>query len=101
MCSAKVAYISFDILSVPKGAATHIRAFVPALAAAFGGIELVTVSEDADTKGLSEYLPWVRHTELPAIGATLIDRVLCFRRHLVHWLRNREFAAIQFRSIFE
>jgi glycosyltransferase involved in cell wall biosynthesis len=49
----------------------------------------------------TERWPGVFHTELPALGESLIDRVLCFRRFLAHWLRNRRFEAIQFRSIFE
>lgn len=101
MSSARLAYVSFDTVPAPKGAATHIQAFVRALAEAFGGMELVTVSAGAGNSPAKERWPGVFHTELPALGETLIDRVLCFRRLLAHWLAKRHFAAIQFRSIFE
>lgn len=97
MRRARLAYISFDTVPAPKGAATHIEAFTRALAGAFGGIELVSIG-DAPPQ---ERWPGVFHTELPASGASLIDRVLCFRRFLAQWLRSRHFEAIQFRSIFE
>ena len=98
---ARIAYISFDTVPAPKGAATHIEAFARALAGGFGGVELVTVSPGAEATARTERWPGVFHTELPALGESLIDRVLCFRRFLAHWLRNRRFEAIQFRSIFE
>ena len=87
----RLAYVSFDTVPAPKGAATHIEAFVRALDRAFGGVELVTVAGNGQSS----------HTELPAIGASLIDRVLCFRQYLTRWLATREFDVIQFRSIFE
>ena len=99
--SSRLAYISFDIVPAPKGAATHIEAFARALAAEFGGIELVTVAEGADAGARTERWPGVFHAEFPALGESLIDRVLCFRRFLAHWLEGRSFEAIQFRSIFE
>jgi len=101
MRHARLAYISFDIVPSPKGASTHIQAFVQSLAGAFGGAELVTVAQDAGPSPRQERWPDVFHTELAGEGATLIDRVLCFRRHLAHWLREKSFEAIQFRSIFE
>jgi glycosyltransferase involved in cell wall biosynthesis len=101
MCRSRLAYISFDTVPAPKGAATHIQAFAQSLAGAFGGIELVTVRDSAEVGPSKERWPGVCHTELPAVGATLIDRALCFRRFLAHWLRTRNFDAIQFRSIFE
>ncbi len=97
MRRARLAYISFDTVPAPKGAATHIQAFTRALAAAFGGVELVSIGDGPP----QERWAGVFHTELPASGASLIDRVLCFRRFLAHWLRDRHFEAIQFRSIFE
>jgi len=100
MRGSRLAYISFDTVPAPKGAATHIQAFAGALAGAFDGIELVSVG-GAEVCRTEERWPQVSHTELPAFGATLIDRVLCFRRFLAHWLRHRSFDAIQFRSIFE
>ena len=98
MRHARLAYVSFDTVPAPKGASTHIQAFSRALAGAFGGIELVTVGE---TLASGERWPGIFHTELPALGDTLIDRVMCFRRYLSHWLNGRSFEAIQFRSMFE
>ena len=97
---ARIAYLSFDTVPAPKGAATHIEAFARILAKEFGGVELVTVAPGAEVSVMERW-PGVRHTELPALGESLIDRVLCFRRFLTQWLRRREFEAIQFRSIFE
>jgi glycosyltransferase involved in cell wall biosynthesis len=101
MSCARLAYVSFDTAPAPKGASTHIEWFARALAQAFGEVELVTIAPGADAQSSTERWPGVRHTELPALGETLIDRVLCFRRFLAHWLRDRHFEAIQFRSIFE
>ncbi len=101
MTHARIAYVSFDTVPAPKGASTHILAFARALGGAFGGVELVTVASGAESTTRTERWPGVFHTELPALGETLIDRVLCFRRFLAHWLASRRFEAIQFRSIFE
>ena len=94
---AHVAYISFDVVPAPKGAATHIEAFARALAP----VELVTVAAGSDPEARIERWPGVFHTALPALGASAIDRVLCFRRYLARWLASRRFDAIQFRSSFE
>jgi glycosyltransferase involved in cell wall biosynthesis len=97
----RLAYISFDTVPAPKGASTHIAAFTRALARAFGSIELVTVSAATPCETLTERWPGVFHTELPGLGVSLIDRVLCFRRCLDRWLATRQFDLVQFRSIFE
>jgi glycosyltransferase involved in cell wall biosynthesis len=97
----RLAYISFDTVPAPKGAATHIAAFTRALARAFGSVELVTVSSAEATAPPTERWPGVFHTELPGLGVSLIDRVLCFRGCLERWLSIRRFDLIQFRSIFE
>ena len=94
----RIAYVSFDVVPGPKGAATHIEAFARALAAAFGGLDLITIAE---AHASEECDGAIRRTTLPAAGASLIDRVLCFRRFLTHWLETRSFEAIQYRSIFE
>ena len=44
MSTDSVIYTSFDRYPAPKGAATHIQAFVSALATEFGNVELVTVA---------------------------------------------------------
>jgi glycosyltransferase involved in cell wall biosynthesis len=97
----RTAYLSFDVVPAPKGAATHIEAFARLLGEAFGGLELVTAAPGREAIPPAERWPGVLHTALPATGLSLIDRVLCFRRALERWLHPRRFQAIQFRSIFE
>lgn len=97
----QIAYISFDVVPAPKGAAIHIAAFSQALAAAFGDIELVTVSPTAELIDKDEIFPQVQQTMLPAVGSNLISRVLYFQTLLRGWLQNRQFTAIHIRSIYE
>jgi glycosyltransferase involved in cell wall biosynthesis len=96
-----IAYISFDSVPAPKGAATHIQAFVQALACSFGSLDLVTVGLGIAETAPVERWPGVMHHELPAMGKSLVDRVLCFQLFLTRWLENRSLKAIQFRSMFE
>ena len=97
----KLAYISFDQVPTSKGAATHIEAFVRGLAAEFGSVDLVTVSSSSCVEGPCERWPSVIHWELPALGVSLIERVLYFRGFLTRWLEDRDFDVIHFRSNFE
>lgn len=97
----QLAYISFDLVPAPKGAAIHIQAFARALALQYGCIDLVTIAPGSEPTGPHERWPGVRHTELPALGASLIDRVLCFQRWLARWLQQHTFDVVHFRSIFE
>ncbi|MBW4446767.1 MAG: glycosyltransferase family 4 protein [Spirirestis rafaelensis WJT71-NPBG6] len=101
MTESQLAYISFDIVPAPKGAAIHIAAFSQALAAAFGDVELVTVSPTTETVDLYEIYPQVMHIMLPAVGDTLIHRILYFRSLLRTWLQKQRFAAVHIRSIYE
>lgn len=101
MIKSKIAYIAFDTVPAPKGAATHIAAFSIALAAAFDDIQLVTVSPTASSINSYEIYPQVIQTTLPAIGNTLITRILYFRRLLKAWLQRQRFEVIQIRSIYE
>ncbi len=98
-----LAYISFDVVPAPKGAAVHIEAFVRAIAQRFGSIQLVTVSPDADCHAMGDRWPGVHHLQLPARGKTLLERVLYFRRQLQAWLAQDapSFDIIHFRSIYE
>jgi len=96
-----IAYVSFDSVPAPKGAATHIQAFVLALARHFGSIELVTVGAGSAEMPPVERWPGVMHYELPAMGKSLVDRVLCFQLFLRRWLETRSFRAVHFRSTFE
>jgi glycosyltransferase involved in cell wall biosynthesis len=96
-----LAYISFDQVPAAKGASTHIEAFVRGLGAAFGGVDLVTVSATERVEVPLERWPGVRHWELPALGSSLIERVLHFGGFLTSWLECREYDVIHFRSNFE
>ncbi|OLP16084.1 glycosyl transferase family 1 [Leptolyngbya sp. 'hensonii'] len=95
-----LAYLSFDTVPAPKGAAIHIGAFVQSLAQGFGSVQLVTVSATPE-RTTAEPWPQVSQTALPAIGKTLIDRVLHFRQELGIWLQGRRFQVIHIRSIYE
>jgi glycosyltransferase involved in cell wall biosynthesis len=101
MSQPKIAYISFDTVPAPKGAAIHIAAFSQALATKFGEIQLVTVSPTAETVDCDEIYPQVKQIMLPAVGDNLISRILYFRRFLRAWLQGWRFEAIQIRSIYE
>lgn len=97
----RLAYVSFDQVPAAKGASTHIEAFVRGLAAEFGSIDLITVAAGRSTDEPCERWPGVMHCELPALGVSLIERVLYFRGFLTRWLQSRQYDVIHFRSIFE
>ncbi len=101
MNQPRLAYISFDTVPAPKGAAIHIVAFARTLASAFGEIQLVTVSPNSKITHSQEVLPGVVQTILPAVGDTLIHRVLYFRAMLESWWKGRQFDVIHVRSIYE
>lgn len=101
MTKSQIAYISFDIVPSPKGAAIHIAAFAQALASCYGDIELVTVSPTANRVDADNIYPQIQNVMLPAIGKTLIHRVLYFRQQLLYWLQGRKFEVIHIRSIYE
>jgi glycosyltransferase involved in cell wall biosynthesis len=101
MYQSKIAYISFDIVPSPKGAAVHIIAFSKALAAAFDGIELVTVSPTTECINIENFEPQVMQIMLPALGDNLIQRILYFRNLLRGWLDKKQFEAVHIRSIYE
>jgi glycosyltransferase involved in cell wall biosynthesis len=96
----RILYVAFDIVPAPKGAATHITAFAQALAGRFGRIDLVTAGSGTGARSLERW-PGVVHTELPALGVSLVDRVLCFQAYLRRWLDQHAYTVIQFRSPFE
>lgn len=101
MNQPQIAYISFDTVPAPKGAAIHIEAFSRALATAFDDIHLLTVSPTAELINYHQIHPQVMQTMLPALGKNLIQRILYFRRCLRGWLQGRRFDAIHIRSIYE
>ncbi|MBD2301310.1 glycosyltransferase family 4 protein [Nostoc sp. FACHB-190] len=101
MKQSKIAYISFDTVPAPKGAAIHITAFAQAVGTAFDGIDLVTVSPTRECIDSQEIYPQVAHTALAACGDNLIQRILNFRHLLKLWLQDKQFQVIHIRSIYE
>ena len=104
MSSRSLAYVSFDRFPAPKGAAVHIDAFVSGLASRFDDVDLVTVASTLKPptgsiiqRGEHSF----RHTELPASGSSLVERVLCFRTHLRSWWGRRRYDVAHVRSIYE
>jgi glycosyltransferase involved in cell wall biosynthesis len=96
-----ILYISFDVVPAPKGAATHIRHFVCALAEAYENVTLVTVSPREDIEEGESFDRAIKHLRLPALGPDLIARVAHFRRLLINFLIGKYFDVIHFRSPFE
>lgn len=101
MDSPRLAYICFDVVPAPKGASTHIEAFTQTLASQVGNLYLITVSPTSEVIHDSNRWPGVTHIAFPALGKTLIDRVLSFRQQLGHWLDGQQFDCIHIRSIYE
>lgn len=101
MSSGSLIYVSFDRFPSPKGAATHIAAFISALAHDFANIDLVTVAGPAAQPKPALPNASIRHSELLAIGPSLIERVLCFRANLRSWWGQRRPRVAHVRSIFE
>lgn len=101
MSLPRIAYISFDVVPAPKGAAIHIETFAKALGAAFGSVHLITVSPTESVEITPDRWPNIKHIALPALGKSLIDRVLYFRHQLWHHLHNSFWDVIQIRSIYE
>lgn len=97
----KLAYLCFDVVPSPKGAAIHIAAFTQALAQWNGSVQLVSVSPTPEIVSPLERWPGVIHTALPAHGKTLIDRVITFRQQLKQWLVGQRFDVIHVRSMYE
>lgn len=121
MSSPRIVYIAFDRFPAPKGAAVHIAAFSRALIEAFGSLELVTPAGEESTTHQNfikigthspapqpagpqlpdSLLERLVHHELPARGANLIERVLCFRSHLRAFWQTRTADILHIRSIYE
>ncbi len=98
-----IVYASFDRFPAPKGAAVHIRAFVEALGAAFGGVDLLALREGSTAStGPLSLAEGVTYHPLEARGRDLVEQALSFRSHLAAWWRGRPRAAVvHVRSIFE
>jgi glycosyltransferase involved in cell wall biosynthesis len=100
MKNHQIAYISFDTVPSPKGASTHIQAFLKSLSEVFKDIDLITVSPHQNIN-YRHLLPNVKQTELSALGKNFIHRVLYFRNQLLQTLHNKKYKIIHIRSIFE
>ena len=105
MSRQKFAYISFDVVPAPKGAATHILAFTKAIANQLGNVDLVTVAAQRNLD-LPPIHPHIQQTTLDARGKYLIDRVLYFQMMLAQWQQQQmnnhiHYDLMQIRSIFE
>ncbi len=99
--SAPFAYVSFDRVPSPKGAAVHIREFVKTIGREFGAIDLITPNTDAATAEVEhDRWPGVQHYQLPAPGSNLIQRAMSFRGGLEQFFTTRR-QIVHFRSIFE
>ena len=124
-----IVYAAFDRFPSPKGAATHIDAFVSGLGSRFGNVHLITIqSEDAELNHVDVpqvlrhfsnaekkrvdwtptpdwKAPGVCHHPLPAPGENLFERTLSFRREMQNWWRreigDRPVSVFHCRSIFE
>ncbi|WP_338873146.1 glycosyltransferase [Myxococcus stipitatus] len=98
-----IVYASFDRFPSPKGAAVHIRAFVEALGAAFGGVDLLALRDGATTSTTPHPLvEGVTYHPMEARGRDLVAQALSFRTNLEAWWRNRPRACVvHVRSIFE
>ncbi|WP_226994088.1 glycosyltransferase family 4 protein [Myxococcus hansupus] len=98
-----IVYASFDRFPSPKGAAVHIRAFVEALGAAFGHVDLVALRDSSTSPtGPLALTEGVTYHPLESRGKDLVAQALSFRSHLAEWWRGRPRAAVvHVRSIFE
>jgi glycosyltransferase involved in cell wall biosynthesis len=94
-------YASFDPFPAAKGAATHIAAFLHALAPVRGPWTLLTVEPSPTSRAVLPLPVNVEHVPLASPGKTLIDRVMAFRRNLLAWWGARRVEVAHVRSIFE
>lgn len=95
----EILYTTFDQVPGPKGAATHVEAFVRALGAGQGHVTLVTPG--ARDQSRPSLFPNVDHVVLGCPDLNPIGRARTFRAKLVAWLGEKRFDVIHFRSIFE
>jgi len=94
-----ILYTTFDEVPAPKGASTHILAFVKRLGEVFGNVALVTPAEaDGDAKVI---LPGVTQLRLGVPGSNPIERARIFREKLKRVLRQQLFHVAHFRSPLE
>ncbi len=127
--TTRIVYLSFDRFPSPKGAATHIDAFIRVLGKTFGGVDLLTIpskevqiatmnlkrTSEPAAAGLLRSPPdlplWsaegVSHHPIDTPGENLFERVLSFRAQSENWWwqqfenGTRVAPVVHFRSIFE
>ena len=94
-----ILYTTFDEIPAPKGASTHVLAFVERLGQSFGNVALVT---PAALDGSPEMiLPGVTQLRLGVPGENPVERARVFREKLKHVLRRQLFQVVHFRSPLE
>lgn len=99
MLSNSIIYASFDRFPAPKGAATHIAAFVRALGKEFGQVDLLTLRGE-ENSDMPDFFG-VKHHPLPAVGPNIITRALAFRSEMQRWWGQRQANVVHVRSIYE
>ncbi|MCP4848826.1 MAG: glycosyltransferase family 4 protein [Verrucomicrobiaceae bacterium] len=99
MSKPAIIYASFDTFPSPKGAATHIAAFVRVLGEAYDNVDLVTLPGVQGVE--APEIAGVRHHPLPAIGENVITRALAYRSELARWWGKKRAPIVHVRSIFE
>ncbi len=116
----KILYVSFDQVPAPKGASTHILAFVEALGKRYSGDDgsgdasernapqrnvpkgnVVLATPAADDVLVRQLLPGVRQLQLGCSDDNPLGRVKIFQKKLCQLLEDQPFDLIHFRSIYE
>lgn len=115
----QIAYLSFDRVPAPKGAAVHIAAFARALGQAFAPVTLLTLAPAMPPGPPGQpappapprswrtpprprpFAPGVSHVCFEATGRHLIESALDFRTQMRAWWQQRTVPVAHVRSIFE
>ena len=94
-----ILYTTFDEVPAPKGASTHVLAFVERLGKSFGNVALVTpAASDCSPEMI---LPGVTQLGLGVPGDNPVERTRVFREKLKRVLRRQLFQVVHFRSPLE
>ena len=94
-----ILYTTFDEVPAPKGASTHVLAFVKRLGQRFGNVALVTPA--ASDSAPETILPGVTQLRLGVPGDNPVERARIFREKLKRVLRRQLFQVVHFRSPLE
>ena len=94
-----ILYTTFDEVPAPKGASTHVLAFVERLGKHFDNVALVTpAASDGSPESI---LPGVTQLRLGVPGENPIERARIFQEKLKRVLRRQLFQVVHFRSPLE